>query len=511
MATPRLTMSKTKEILRQKWLLERSHREVARSLSISAGVVGATTARATKAGLTSWPEVDGLDDAALEQRLYNRKPASTRPLPDCAWIHTERSKPGVTLQLLHHEYAEQHHDGYQYTRFCDFYREWLSRRRLSMRQIHKAGEKMFLDFAGMQPSLVNPDTGEVTKVELFAAVLGASSYTYVEAIPDQKLPSWIRAHSNALEFFGGSPRVYVPDNLKSAVTQACRYEPKVQRTYEEMARHYGAVVIPARPYKPKDKSKVEVAVQVAERWILAALRNETFSSLEALNERISELLEVLNNKTMRTYGASRRELFERIDKAHLLPLPSRFVYAQWQRCTVHIDYHVEVERHFYSVPYQLRLDDKHPEARVTATTVEVYSKGRRVASHVRNYQRGGHTTVAEHMPKSHRAQLEWTPTRMIAWAQNMGPNTAALVSVILEERPHPEQGYRSCLGILRLAKKYSEDRLEAACGKSLAVRARSYRHVEGVLKNGLDRVENDQPESRPPVDHENIRGGDYYH
>lgn len=511
MATPRLTMSKTKEILRQKWLLERSHREVARSLSVSPGVVGSMLARAAKAGLTSWAEVADLDEVAVEQRLYGCKLESTRPLPDCAWIHAERSKPGVTLQLLHHEYLEENPLGYQYTRFCDFYRDWLSRRRLSMRQVHKAGEKLFVDFAGMQPSIVDAATGEVVKVELFVAVLGASNYTFAEAIPDQTLPSWIRAHTNALEYFGGSPRVYVPDNLKSAVTKACRYEPTLHRTYEEMARHYGAVVIPARPYKPKDKGKVEVAVQIAERWILAAIRNETFHSLEALNRRIGELLEVLNDKKMRTYGASRRELFERLDKPHLLPLASRFVYAEWKRCTVHIDYHIEVDGHFYSVPHDLRIDDKHPEARVTAGTVEVYSRNKRVASHRRSYKRGGFTTVPEHMPKAHRAHLEWSPTRMIAWANKIGPNTTGLVTVILEERPHPEQGYRSCLGILRLAKKYGDERLEAACGKSLAVGARSYRHVEGVLKNGLDRASRDEAEDRPPVDHENIRGGDYYH
>ena len=511
MATPRLTMSKTREILRQKWLLRRSHREVAKSLSVSAGVVGSMLARAAKAGVATWVEVEALDDAELDRRLYGRKLEPTRPLPDCAWIHAERSKPGVTLQLLHHEYLEQHPLGYQYTRFCDFYREWLARRRLSMRQVHKAGEKMFVDFAGMQPTIVDPRTGEVTKVELFVAVLGASSYTYAEAVADQTLPNWIRTNVNALEFFGGSPRVYVPDNLKSAVTKACRYEPRIHRTYGEMARHYGAVVIPARPYKPKDKAKVEVAVQVAERWILAAIRNETFSSLEALNERVFELLEVLNNKKMRAYGASRRGLFERLDRPHLLPLASRFAYCEWKRCTVHIDYHVEVEGHFYSVPHELRIDDKHPEARITAATVEVYSRGKRVAAHARSYRRGRFTTVTEHMPKSHRAHLEWTPRRMIAWANKVGPNTTGLVTVILEERPHPEQGYRSCLGIMRLAKKYGDERLEAACGKSLAVGARSYRHVEGVLKNGLDRVDRDQPESRAPVDHENIRGGDYYH
>lgn len=511
MATKRLTMTKTKEILRHKWALGRSHREVALSLGVSAGMVGATLARASKAGLLAWNDVADIDDEVLEQRLYPRTIEATRPGPDCAWIHTERSKPGVTLQLLHHEYLEANPGGYQYTRFCDLYREWLKRRRLSMRQIHKAGEKMFVDFAGQRPKIVDPKTGEVTEVELFVAVLGASSYTYAEATASQQGPQWIRAHTNALEYFGGSPRVYVPDNLKSAVTQACRYEPKIQRTYEELARHYGAVVIPARAFKPKDKAKVEVGVQVAERWLLAVIRNETFYSLNELNERLAELLEILNDKKMRTYGASRRELFERLDKPQLLPLASRFQYAEWTQCTVNIDYHVDVDGHFYSVPYELRRDQKHVEARATAFTVEIFAKGRRVAAHVRSHHKGQHTTIPEHMPKAHRAHMEWTPKRMITWASKIGPNTEGLVSAILSERPHPEQGYRSCLGILRLSKKYGNERLEAACGISLSVRARSYRHVATVLKNGLDRVNRDTPESTAPVVHENIRGGDYYH
>lgn len=512
MATKRLTMSKTKEILRQKWVLERSHREVAQSLSISAGMVGTTLARAKKAELIEWSQIASLDDAALEKQLYPRRPETSRPRPDCPWIHTERSRPGVTLQLLHHEYLEANPGGYQYTRFCDFYREWLKSRRLSMRQVHKAGEKTFLDFAGQKPKIVDPKTGEVSEVELFVAVLGASSYTYAEATANQGGPQWIRANTNALEFFGGSTRVYVPDNLKSAVTKACYYEPTIQRTYEEMARHYGAVVIPARPKKPKDKAKVEVGVQVAERWLLAVIRNETFFSLGELNERLAELVEVLNDKTMRNYGASRRELFERLDKPELLPLASRFQYAEWSRCTVNIDYHVAVDGHFYSVPYKLRTEgEKRVEARLTAATVEIFAKGRRVASHVRSFDKGLFTTLPEHMPKAHRAHMEWTPKRMISWASKIGPNTEGLITVILNERPHPEQGYRSCLGILRLAKKYGDERLEVACGISLSVGARSYRHVAGVLKNGLDKVERDEPETTNPVAHENIRGGDYYH
>jgi transposase len=510
MATKRLTMTKTKEILRHKWALGRSHREVARSLGVSAGMVGATLARASKAELREWSDVAEIDDEVLEERLYPRTIETSRPHPDCAYIHAERSKPGVTLQLLHHEYLEANPGGYQYTRFCDLYRDWLKRRRLSMRQIHKAGEKMFVDFAGQRPKIVDAKTGEVIEVELFVAVLGASSYTYAEATISQQAPQWIRAHTNALEYFGGSSRVYVPDNLKSAVTKACRYEPKIQRTYDEMARHYGAVVIPARAYKPKDKAKAEVGVQVAERWLLAVIRNETFYSITELNERLGELLEILNDKKMRTYGASRRELFERLDKPQLLPLASRFQYAEWSQCTVHIDYHVAVDGHFYSVPYELRTEAKHVEARATAFTIEVFAKGRRVASHARSYDKGGCTTIPEHMPKAHRAHMEWTPTRMINWASKIGPNTEGLVTVLLNDRPHPEQGYRSCHGILRLAKEYSDARLEAACGISLSVRARSYRHVASVLKNGLDRVDRDATQTSTPVVHENIRGGGYY-
>lgn len=512
MATHRLTMRNTKEILRYKWALQRSHREVAQSLGISAGVVGATLRRASEAGLTKWSDVEELDEELLEYRLYGERSESSRPLPDYAYVHAERSRPGVTLALLHHEYLEQHPGGYQYTRFCDHYRDWLKTRRLSMRQVHKAGEKMFIDFAGQQPQIVDPKTGEVIKVELFVAVLGASSYTYAEALPSQKSVDWIRGHVHALEYFGGSPRAYVSDNLKSAVTKACRYEPVANRTYDELARHYGAAILPARPYKPKDKAKAEVAVQIAERWILAAVRNETFSSLNELNARIFELLERLNDRPMRAYKESRRELFERLDKPQLLPLPSRrFEFVDFVKCTVHIDYHVEVFDHYYSVPYELRISRKHLEARVTATTVEILANGKRVTSHPRSYKKHEHTTNPEHMPKAHREHMEWTPRRMCSWASKVGPNTEVLVTTILEQRRHPEQGYRSCLGILRLSRRYSDERLEVACGRALAVGARSYRHVERILKNGLDRLEENASTGRAPIDHENIRGKDYYH
>jgi len=514
MATGRLSMRKVREILRQKWVLGRTHREVARSLGVSAGAVGSVVSRAAEAGL-NWVAVEGLGEAELEQRLYGASPASIpeRPMPDCSYIHAERRRPGVTLELLHLEYLEKHPGGLRYTQFCETYRRWLARRRLTMRQVHRAGEKMFVDYAGKKPHIVDPLTGEQIDVELFVAVLGASNYTYAEATRTQRSAEFVASHARALGYIGGVPAAIVPDQLKSGVTLACRYEPAIQRTYEEFASHYGTSILPARPAHPRDKAKVEVAVQVVERWILARLRNQTFFSLAELNERIAELLEQVNNRPMRLYQASRRELFERLDKPALKALPAEpFVYAEWKFARVNIDYHIEIDHHYYSAPHTLARDKV--EARITATTVEIFHRGERVVSHARSAAKGPHTTCPEHMPRSHQKHLEWSPSRLIHWAASVGADTCRLVEAILAERPHPEQGYRSCLGILRLAKRYGNERLEAACGRAVAVRARSYRHVESILRNGLDRVVLDSP-AREPVNpvapHENIRGGDYYH
>jgi transposase len=418
----------------------------------------------------------------------------------------------VTLDLLHQEYLQQHPDGYRYTQFCEHYREWLGHQRLSMRQIHAAGEKLFVDYSGKKPKVVDPRTGEVREVELFVAVLGASNYTYAEASETQRGIDFIGSHVRAFNHFGGVTRALVPDQLKSGVTQACRYEPGIQRTYEEMARHYGAAVVPARPGRPRDKAKVEGAVLLVQRWILARLRHETFFSLNALNERIFDLLDDLNDRTMRLYGQSRRQLFEQLDKPALRPLPvEAFVYAEWKTVRMNIDYHVEVDHHFYSASHVLAREQLL--ARSTATTVELFHKGERVASHLRSFYRGRHTTVAEHMPKAHQKHLEWTPSRIIHWAQTIGLQTKLLVERILCERPHPEMGYRTCLGILRLAKRYGNERLESASARAVRVGALSYRSVDSILKNGLDRLP--APEAEPiagnPVAHENVRGGDYYH
>ncbi|MGO9837119.1 MAG: IS21 family transposase [Polyangiaceae bacterium] len=519
MAADRLSMRQVKEILRQKWALSRSHREIAQSVGVSAGAVSAAVSRATSTGLT-WSQVETLSAEALEVRLYGARDGQRcdRARPDCAYLHAERAKPGVTLELLHLEYLEKHPGGLRYTQFCDDYRRWLRTHRLSMRQVHRAGEKLFVDYSGKRPHIVDRDTGEVVDVELFVAVLGASSYTYAEATRTQKIHDWIGSHVRCLAFLGGVPRDLVPDQLKSGVTGACRYEPTIQRTYEEMAHHYGTTVLPARPAHPRDKAKVERAVQVVQRWILARLRHRTFFSLDELNVAIAELVDELNARTMRTYGASRDALFERLDKPALRPLPDTgFTCGEWKKVTVNIDYHVDYDGHYYSVPFT-RVGETL-WARATAATVEIYEgeerrEDKRIDSYPRSYERGRHTTRTEHMPKAHQSHAEWTPSRFLGWAAKIGPETAKLVEAILVERPHPEQGYRSCLGILRLSKRYGQDRLEAACARAVAVRARSYRHVDSILRRGLDRLPRPgggsatDPTPAPP--HANIRGRGYY-
>ncbi len=515
MATERLSMRKTREILRQKLALGLSHREVARSLGLSAGAVHGAVARARAAKLDDWAMVAALSEEELEARLYGRPGGpggGERPLPDFAEIHIERKKPGVTLELLHLEYLEQYANGYRYTQFCDRYRSWLAKRRLTMRQEHRAGEKLFVDYSGKKPHIVDPKTGERIEVELFVAVLGASNFTYAEATLTQRGPDWVASHLHALDYLGGVPALIVPDQLRSGVTTPCRYEPGVQRTYEEMATHYNTSVLPARPAHARDKAKVEVAVQVAQRWILARLRTQTFFSVDALNERIAELLEELNDRRMRVYGQSRRQLFERLDRPALRSLPAeRFVYGEWKTARVNIDYHVEYDHHYYSVPHA--LVHEQVDVRATATTVEIFLRSQRVAAHPRSFTRGRHTTTPEHMPHLHQRHLEWTPSRIIHWASTVGPKTKVLVEAILADRPHPEHGYRSCLGILRLGKRYGDERLEAACARAVAVGARSYRHVDSILKNGLDRVAvADEPEPHvPAAPHDNVRGRTYYH
>ena len=509
MATKRLLMRQIREILRLKYEQQFSHRAIAGACQVSLGTVSEYLGRSRRAGL-AWPLPVELDDTALEARLFPPSGSTSRERvpPDLEHIHQELKRVGVTLHLLWEEYRETHPDGYGYSRFCEIYRRWAKKLRPSMRQVHRAGEKVFIDFSGKRPHWVNPRTGDTVAAELFVAVLGASNYTYAEALPSQQLHDWIGAHNRMVECFGGSGRIWVPDQLKSGVTVPCRYEPGIHRTYQEAAQHYGAVVIPARPRKARDKAKVEVGVLVAQRWILARLRNRTFFSLGALNTAIGELLVELNRRPMQQLGASRRELFERLDRPALQPLPAgRYEAAEWKICRANIDYHVDVDSHLYSVPYQLRGEGL--EARYTANIVEIYFKNRRVASHRRRYDRQP-STLPEHMPSAHRAHAEWTPSRLIGWAQQAGPDTGRLVAGILDRRPHPEQGYRACLGLMRLGRQYGTDRLEAASARALRLNSYSYRTVKNILASAQDRLPFQDTEIDPTPHHANIRGAAYY-
>jgi transposase len=506
-------MRKIKEVLRLKWEKLFSDRQIARSCSIARSTVGDYLDRAHRAGLI-WPLPEQLDDTALEQLLYPPLcyiPPDKRELPSFEDLHRELKRKGVTLQLLWYEYKQAHPDGLQYSQFCHRYRQWAAKLDVSLRQTYRAGERLFVDYAGPTMTITDPLCGATREAYLFVATLGASNYTYVEATLAQDLPSWISSHVRALQFFGGVPEIIVPDNLKAGVSKPCRYEPDINPTYHDMARHYGTVVIPTRVAKPRDKAKVESAVLVAERWIMAALRNHTFFSLPELNRAIAQKLIEFNNRKFQKMDTTRTILFETIDKPALKPLPLLpYEYADWKKAAVNIDYHIEVDGHYYSVPYQLVR--QQVDVRLTSTTVEVLHKNHRVAAHPRSCLKGRHTSSAEHMPKSHRKYLEWTPSRIIRWAGQNGPHTRDLVAAIMENRKHPEQGFRSCLGIMRLAKRYTPERLEAACARALVLKAYSYKSVESILKQGLDRQQ--LPESlssEKPVLHYNIRGREYYH
>jgi transposase len=469
--------------------------------------------RAKLAGL-SWPLDPELDDAAIENLLFpvtdKSVPAESR-MPDMEYLYRELKRKSVTMQLLWYEYKQANPDGYQYSQFCNLYRQWVKKLDLTLRQEHRAGEKLFIDYAGQTVSIVDPKTGEITEVQIFLATLGASNYTFAEASLSQELPSWIKSHVHAFQFFGGITEILVPDNLKAGVTNPCRYEPDINPTYQDLAKHYGTTVIPARSRRPKDKAKVESAVFVAERWILAALRNHTFFSLNELNRAIAEKLHDLNNRKFQKLNTTRRQLFETIDRPALKSLPSRpYEYAEWKKVRVNIDYHIEIGRHYYSVPYQIAREQV--DIRLTSSTVEVLFKNKRVASHQRDYRKGAFTTLTEHMPKSHQRYLEWTPSRIIRWAEKNGPKTQKVITRILDSRTHPEQGYRSSLGIMRLGKAYSPERLEAACERALFINAYSYKSVQSILKKGLDQQPFlfEQIENANPLNHHNIRGKHYY-
>ena len=493
-----------------------SYAQVARAVGIGKGTVGKFVLLARAAGV-DWSVVQSLSDEELEARLYRPAvPRSSRQLePDYAWIHQELKRPGVTLQLLWEEYQRDHSEGgqpaYKYTSFCVKYRAWAMSLKRSMRQTHVAGEKLFVDYAGQSVPVIDAASGEIRRAQIFVAVLGASNYTYVCATATQTAADWVGSIIDALEFIGGVCRLIVPDQPRALIARPDRYEPAVNRLVDEFCDHYDVAVLPARPARPRDKPKVEVGVQVVERWILARLRNRRFFSLPELNAAIAELLTDLNARPFKKLPGCRASAFAALDQEALRPLPAtRMPIARFKRARVNIDYHIELDGHYYSVPH--RLVRAQVELRVSATTVEILSGNQRVAVHPYSARRGAHTTTAEHMPASHRAHREWTPARLIAWGERIGAATAAVVRWQTEHRPHPEQGYRACLGLQRLARQFGDARLEAACARALSIRSPTYRSVSSILVAGLDRqqVPAEPAQAALPL-HDNVRGPDYYH
>jgi transposase len=507
-------MRKIKEVLRLHVECRLSGRAIARSVAISSSTVGDYLRRARLANLT-WPLPADLEDDKLERLLFPpvEELSSEPALPDWSYIHQERRRPGVTLQLLWEEYKAQHpDDGFQYSWFCAAYREWASCVDVTMRQHHRAGERLFVDYAGDTVPVVDGGTGEVRRAQIFVAVLGASNYTYAEATWSQTVPDWLGSHTRAFNFYGGVPALVVPDNLRSGVTRPCRYDPDIAAAYHEMARHYGTAILPARVRKPRDKAKVEAGVLLVQRWILAALRNQTFFSLVELNVAIRKLLAQLNRKAFKKLPGSRLSVFEELEKPLLKPLPNqRFELADIRKARVHIDYHVEVTGHWYSVPYTLAR--REVELRFTPATVEVLYQGQRVASHARVFDHGKHTTLPEHMPPKHQQFLEWTPERITSWAATQGPHVARMATTIMASRDHPAQGFRACLGLLRLEKRFGADRLNAACRRALHFGSQGYKSVERILSAGVDMhalpmLAANTPSTAPV--HDNVRGGAYY-
>jgi len=515
MPAERTVMRQVREVLRLKFVGGVPIRAIARRIGIAASTVRATINRFQAAGL-SWPLPADMTDAVLEAMLYadaGGKQGYRRQIePDWSNIHRELKRKHVTLSLLWHEYIERNPQGYRYSRFCELYRSWEGRLSLTMRQTHVGGDKLFVDYAGdTVPVVIDRLTGETREAQIFVAVMGASNFTYVEATWTQGLADWIGAHTRAFAAIGGVPCLVVPDNAKVAIIKACLYEPQVNRTYAEMAAHYGTAVLPTRPRRPRDKAKVETAVLIIERWILARLRHQRFYSLAELNAAIGELLKRLNDeRVIRRLGRTRRQLLEELDWPAIKPLPSEpYVFAEWRVRRVGIDYHVEVERHFYSVPF--RFARTEVEVRLTGRTVEIFARGERIAVHMRSSGNGKHTTLPDHMPSSHRRYADWTIGRIRRDAALIGPATAALCDLILERRPHPEQGFRSCLGILRLARAFGTARLEAAATRAIEIGALTYGSVRSILDHKLDRQAAYKPADGAPILHPNIRGGRYYH
>ena len=511
MAKLKLNMRHIHEVLRLKHQNQLSIREIARSCGLPASTVGDYLQRAAAAGL-SWPLPEGQLETELLGRLLPGPaagPGASLAVPDWPALHQELGRKGVTLRLLWQEYRQAQPEGYGYSRFCELYQRWADTLEPVLRQVHTPGEKMFVDWAGQTVPIHNAQDGSVSAAHLFVAVLGASNKTYVEAFANEQLGSWISAHCHAWAFFQGVSRVTVPDNLKTGVVRACRYEPLLHRSYQELAEHYGTVIVPARKQKPRDKAQVEGGVLIVERQLLAALRDQRFFHVLELNRALAPLLDKLNDQPFQKLEGSRNSWFEALERGQLLPLPTTlFALGTWSRAKVNIDYHVAVENHFYSAPYQLIHEVL--DVRLTDQTVELFAQGKRVAAHPRSAQPGRATTLEQHRPKSHQKHLHWTPSRIREWVGTLGPECVQVVDRILAERPHPEQGYRSALGIIRLGKAVGPQRLAAACRRALHFGTCSYASLKSILDNHLDAQLLEPELPLPSPAHENLRGSPYY-
>lgn len=517
MAKKRLTMRKIKDILRLRHEAGLSYRGIAQALNIGYGTVVDYLTRAKQAEL-GWPIPNEMGERELARALFPTQQATGQRRfsdPDFSDVHRELKRKGVTKQLLWQEYRQNHpDDGYSYAQFCHRYLQWLGCQQRSMRQIHRAGEKLFVDYCGPTMAIVNPDTGEMRSAQIFVAVLGASNYTFACASWSQKQVDWLHAHVKAFEFFGGVPEMVVPDNLKSAVRKTHRYEPEINPSYQQLAAHYQTVIVPARPYKPKDKAKAEVAVQIVERWIMARLRHQTFFTLSSLNQAISLLLTDLNLRPFKKLPGTRRSQFEQLDQPVLRDLPTQaYLYTEFKQARVHIDYHIEYDKHYYSVPHH--LVKQTVEVQASNSTLAIYANGQRVASHPRRYSKGAHSTCPEHMPDSHQAIHDWSPDRFLSWAGDIGAQTREVVNHLLQEKRHTEQSYRRILALLSNAKKYGRERLNKACGRALLINSPTRSSVESILKQGLDQVTVELTDSTTQEElcldhHENLRGKDYY-
>jgi transposase len=503
-------MRKLSEVLRLRLGKKLSVRQISLSCDLARSTVADYLGRARVAGF-GWPLPEGMDEDRLGVLLFPIRPGGMqRSAPDMAYIHREMKRPHLTLQLLWEEYRSHTPDGYGYSQYCKNYHDWAGKQAISLRQEHRAGEKLFIDFAGDTIPIHDQLTGEVRRGHLFVAVLGCSNYTYAEVTATEKLEDWIGAIMRALEFFGGVPNIVVPDNAKALVSSPCWYDPDINLTFHDLAEHCGFAALPTRPGKPRDKAKVEVGVLIAERWIMARLRDQRFFSLGEVNEAVRSLLTRMNEHPFKKLPGCRKALFEQLERPVLKPLPAQgYEMAWWKKVVVNIDYHVEVDGHYYSVPYTLIRQELM--ARYTRSGVELFYKSRRVAAHVRSYQKGRHTTIPEHRPPAHAKYLEWTPERIISWAGTVGPNCGEAARHLMAERKIPEQAFRPCLGLIRLGKRYGNDRVDRACSRALKMNIVGYRHIESMLKTGRDRIPMaDETQDHPVVAHDNLRGAGYY-